>query len=530
MRNFAQLFTQLDQATTAIEKVSALAEYFRKTTDEDRIWAMAILSHHRPKRKVSTTLLRTWAIDFGDIPDWLFDESHQVVGDLAETIALILPKPTEASDHSLSYWIDYIKALGDLAESKKEERIYSAWRCLEATERFVFNKLVTGGFRVNVSQKIMVQALAKYTNIQESTLAHRLVGNWTPDTITFSALILSENPLDDISKPYPFYQSYVLEEGPESLGAPREWQAERKWDGIRGQIIIRNEKIFVWSGAEELITDKFPEYKPLASLLPHGIVLDGEIMPFKEGKFLPFQELQARINRKTVTKGILQKTPVVIIVYDLLEWQGEDIRSRPLAERRVLLEQMLDRYDTKGILLLSDIVSFNDWPSLYQERVDSRKYSSKGIMLKHRSSSYQSGRKRGNWWKWKAPPLTIDAVMLYAQSGQSRPANLFSKFTFAVWKEDLLVPFTKADSGLTNEEYEEITKWARKNTLERFGPVRSVTPHYVFEIAFDGIQRSSRHKSGVTLRFPRISRWRKDKTKDEANSLDDLLALLELYG
>ncbi len=530
MNQFAQLFLQLDQTTKTNAKVAALADYFAIATEEDKLWTIAILSHRRPKRTVNTTLLRTWAAELSQVPPWLFEETYHIVGDLAETIANILPPPRQTSDYTLTYWIEYVQALGQLEEAERKIKVWEAWDQLHGAERFVFNKLITGGFRIGVSQKLMVRALSKYTEIEENILAHRLMGNWTPQITTFQKLVLEADPNEDISKPYPFYLAYALADEPEELGAIEDWQVERKWDGIRGQIIVRENAVFVWSRGEELVTEKFPEFHELANQLPNGTVLDGEIMPFKEDQPLPFNILQTRIGRKNVTKSILNKAPVVLIAYDLLECEGEDIRSRPIAERRALLEGLLEEYSTNGIILLSEVVEASDWEGLKEERAQSRAHFSEGLMLKKKDSVYQAGRKRGDWWKWKVDPLTIDAVMIYAQRGHGRRANLFSDFTFAVWNGEKLVPFTKAYSGLKDEEFKEITAWVKKNTVERFGPVRSVTPTHVFEIAFEGIQKSSRHKSGVALRFPRISRWRKDKPLAEANTLEDLQQLLEVYG
>lgn len=530
MKHFAQLFTELDQTTKTNIKVKALAAYFERVDDQDRMWTMALLSHRRPKRTVTTTLLRQWAAEYSLLPQWLFEESYHVVGDLAETIALVLPQPNQESHFSLTYWIDFIKALGPLEETEKREQVLAAWKQLSPTERFVFNKIITGGMRIGVSQKLMVRALSQYTGQEESSLAHRLMGQWTPDNTTFEALILSENSLDDISKPYPFYLAYQLDGEAEELGSPDEWQAEHKWDGIRGQLIVRKETLFLWSRGEELVTAQFPEYAPLAKLLPDGTVIDGEILPFKEGHPLSFQQLQTRLGRKNVTKKILQTAPVILMAYDLLEWQGEDIRAQSMQARRSRLEQLLEQHPTNGLVQLSPIVPYTEWETLRQERAIARQKHSEGIMLKRKTSPYLSGRKRGDWWKWKVDPLTIDAVMIYAQRGHGRRANLFTDFTFAVWQEEKLVPFTKAYSGLTDKEFGEITAWVRKHTVDRFGPVRSVTPFHVFEIAFEGIQVSKRHKSGVALRFPRILRWRKDKGAAEANTLADLEAILAQYG
>jgi len=398
--------------------------------------------------------------------------------------------------------------------------------------RGLFNKVVTGGFRVGVSQKLMTRALAQATGIEETTLAHRLMGDWSPDTTTFHDLILADDPSADLSKPYPFYLAYQLDDPPETLGAVADWLIERKWDGIRGQVILRDRQHFVWSRGEELITDRFPEFAALVDFLPSGTVLDGEILAWDRARAapLPFALLQKRIGRKTVPKTLLAEAPVILKAYDLLEWEGADIRARPLSERRARLEDLLATVPTDAPLRLSPQVDGADWTEIAAARAEARAAGAEGLMLKRRVSPYQVGRKKGDWWKWKVDPLSIDAVMIYAQQGHGRRANLFTDFTFAVWNGTDLVPFTKAYSGLTDAEFREITGWVRKNTLERFGPVRSVKPEHVFEIHFEGIQNSPRHKSGVALRFPRMSRWRRDKPVHEANSLDDLKEMLAQYG
>ncbi|TRX62173.1 ATP-dependent DNA ligase [Fulvivirga sp. M361] len=529
MKRFAALFTQLDQTTKTLVKVESLASYFSEVDDQDKLWTIAILSHRRPKRPVNSTMIKQWAAELSGVPFWLFEESYHVVGDLAETIALILPEPSSQSEEGLSYWIWFIKSMTQDGEEEKKAKMKQAWSCLSAVERFVFNKLLTGGFRMGVSQKLMTRALAKSTGLDENVLAHRLMGNWTPDTTTFADLILSEDPKEDDSRPYPFYLAYALEDAPGSLGNHSDWLAERKWDGIRGQIIIRNDELYVWSRGEELVTDKYPEYHEFKSILPHGTVIDGEILPFKEGKPLPFAQLQTRIGRKNLTKGILEKSPVIFKAYDLLEWEAKDTREWPLKKRRERLASIVKEFSSES-LKISDEVVFSSWHELGIEQERSREYYSEGIMLKRLDSTYRSGRKKGDWWKWKVEPLTIDAVMIYAMRGHGRRANLYTDYTFAVWDGDQLVPFTKAYSGLTDAEIHEVDRYVKKNTIERFGPVRSVTPELVFEIAFEGINKSTRHKSGVALRFPRIKRWRKDKPKEEANTIADLLSLLDIYG
>ncbi|MGB5977498.1 MAG: ATP-dependent DNA ligase, partial [Cyclobacteriaceae bacterium] len=390
--------------------------------------------------------------------------------------------------------------------------------------------LMTGGFRLGVSQALVVRAVAEVTDIVKAVVAHRIMGNWSPQDETFETLILEESKSDDLSKPYPFYLAYALESEPGDLGEPSDWQAEWKWDGIRSQFIYRGGNIFIWSRGEELITDKFPELHGLQAYLPDDIVIDAEIMPFKDGKPLPFASLQTRIGRKNVSKAILKKAPAVLFAYDLLELNGEDLREMPMQKRRELLEEIAEEASRSGVLLLSPTVDFQSWSQLAELREKSREYYAEGFMLKHKNSPYKVGRKRGDWWKWKVEPLSIDGVLIYAQKGHGRRADLYSDYTFAVWNGDTLVPFAKAYSGLTDKEMKKVDYFVKRNTKERFGPVRTVKPELVFEIGFEGIQESSRHKSGVAVRFPRILRWRLDKKPEEANTLEELQSLLAVYG
>ncbi len=524
MRHFTSLFTELDQTTKTLSKIQALVNYFDIATNEDKLWAIAILSHRRPKRSVNASLLALWASELSHLPAWLFEESHHVVGDLAETITLVLPSPREVSAETLTFWIEFIRSLDPLTVDQKKEKIRWAWDRLDAMERFVFNKLLTGGFRIGVSQQLMVKALAKHAKVKENVIAHRLMGNWSPDFSTFQELVLSEDTLD-LSRPYPFYLAYALEGPVSDLGELADWQAEWKWDGIRGQVIVRKGELFVWSRGEELVTDKYPEFAVFLDLLPDGTVIDGEILPFKNDMPLSFNKLQTRIGRKTLSQKQLKDVPVAFVTYDLLEWQGNDVRGWPLHERRKILAELCDV--GSSVLRLSPTVNVETWEHLAEERMRARTLFSEGIMLKRKDSIYRDGRRRGDWWKWKIDPFVIDAVMIYAMSGHGRRANLFTDYTFAVWKDDQLVPFAKAYSGLTDEEIRAVDRWIKQNTIEKFGPVRSVKPELVFEIAFEGIAKSTRHKSGIALRFPRINRWRKDKAIEEANTLEDLVKVLE---
>lgn len=530
MKRFAKLFKRFDETTKTNVKVAALVDYFNDAPPNEKVWAIAIMSHRRPKRPVTTTALRAWCQELTLIPDWLFDETYHVVGDLAETIAKLLPDTEGAEDRGLVYWVELLIALRDKSEEEKKTTILAAWNALEPFERFIFNKLLTGGFRMGVSQKLMTRALALHLGKDENEIAHRLMGSWDPATITFEKLLLDDSVGADLSKPYPFFLAYPLEDGLESLGNPTDWLAEYKWDGIRGQLIVRNGAVFVWSRGEELVTQQYPEFENAAHLLPDGTVLDGEILVYKDDAIQGFHLLQKRIGRKSVGKKMLEEAPVVLRCYDLLEWQGVDLRAKPQIERRLLLGEVLQGLPENNLLQCSALVSFSSWDELILRREESRAMNSEGLMLKAKEAVYGVGRKKGGWWKWKVEPLTIDAVLIYAMRGHGRRANLYTDYTFAVWDGDVLVPFTKAYSGLTDEEFRQVDRFVKQHTVDRFGPVRSVTPELVFEIAFEGIQKSTRHKSGIALRFPRMKRWRKDKPTREANTLADLQKMLAQYG
>ncbi|MEO6187839.1 MAG: ATP-dependent DNA ligase [Ginsengibacter sp.] len=528
---FAQLVRELSASTKTNEKLQSLVDYFAIAPDSDKVWVIAIFSGRRPRRAVNSRLMRDWCAEITNYPAWLFDECYHTVGDLAETLALLLPETKEQIqvNESLSHYLEKFISIEKQDESIRKRFIVDSWSQMNRDERFVFNKLITGSFRIGVSQKTIVNALAKTVHLSASEIAHRISGNWDPVITGFNELLSESTSITDFSKPYPFYLAYALESEPGELGVPEEWQAEWKWDGIRGQMIKRNDELFIWSRGEELMTDKFPEYYILKDLLPNGIVLDGEIIPAVDGKPLPFSVLQTRIGRKNIGKKQLQEAPISFFAYDLLEFNYEDWREKSLTERRNKLEEIVVPIKNKAIQI-SEIISFNSWIDLAELRKSSREMNSEGIMLKRKNSDYRVGRKRGDWWKWKIDALTIDCVMVYAQKGSGRRSNLYTDYTFAVKDGDQLTVFTKAYSGLTDKEFAQIDNFVKRNSIEKFGPVRTVKPELVFEIAFEGIAASNRHKSGVALRFPRMSRWRKDKTVDEINTIEDLKAMLNMYG
>lgn len=523
MKDFCELYYRLDSTNSTNEKVLSLSNYFDAAAAEDKIHTLALLSGRRPKRSIGTNQLKEWAAEISGISPWLFDECYDVVGDLAETIALLLPNSKSKFDQSLCEVMLTLETLRKESDDEKKAKITAYWLQMNSSERFVFNKLITGGFRVGVSQKLVVKAIAKSTGIHEDNISHRLMGNWEAAKTSFDQLILSDNANDALSKPYPFYLAYALEEEPEELGNLTDWIAEYKWDGIRGQLIFRKGEMFLWSRGEELVTEKYPELQALKYILPDDVVIDAEILAYKDGNPMPFQALQKRIGRINVSKKMLVEIPVVLMAYDVLEWNGEDVRNQPIENRKKCLNQLANLHPN---LHISEPILFHSWIELKEIRLNAPQIGSEGLMLKHRHSVYETGRKRGNWWKWKVDARTVDAVLIYAQKGHGRRANLYTDFTFAVWDGDRLVPFTKAYSGLTDKELKEVDDFVKKNTIEKFGPVRSVTPELVFEIAFEGIGLSPRHKSGVALRFPRISRWRKDKNLREADTLQTLKSLI----
>jgi len=531
MKAFAEMITALGTSTKTNEKLELLSNYFATADDADKVWVIALFSGRRPKRIVNSSLLKAWCREITRLPEWLFEEAYHTVGDLAESIALMLPEANEenTAGHSLSWFTRQLITLEKKEEAEKKQFVTSSWMQMNKDERFVFNKLLTGNFRIGVSQKMIVNALAKTVQAEPNLIAHRISGNWDPGKVSFSALLSNEGGATDFSKPYPFYLAYALNGPVHELGKEEEWQAEWKWDGIRGQLIKRNGEIFVWSRGEELMTDKFPEYHSLAQVLPDGIVLDGEIIPSQESKPLPFALLQTRIGRKNITKKNLQEVPISFFAYDILEYEHNDIREQPLTARRKLLEEIVTKTGHPAILL-SAVINFSSWDELTATRTGSRENGAEGLMLKRKSSTYQVGRKTGDWWKWKIDPLVIDAVMIYAQKGHGRRSNLYTDYTFAVKDGEKLVSFAKAYSGLTDKEFSQVDYFVKNNSLEKFGPVRTVKPELVFEIAFEGIAASNRHKSGVALRFPRINRWRQDKKADEINTLEDLKKMLETYG
>jgi len=545
MREFSRLYAELDATTSTTRKLAALQDYFGRADAADAAWAVYFLAGGKPRQAVPTGLLKQCAMEYAQIDEWLFEECYHSVGDLAETIAHVLPPPKGSSDLGLARWMEErIAPLRGADPAVIRTALFAAWDELDWQGRFLLAKLIGGGFRVGVSRLLVTRALASVAQLDPKLVAQRMVG-WTdgrarPDARRFAALIASADGQDaqlQGGQPYPFFLAHPLLETPATLGPLSDWQVEWKYDGIRAQLVRRQGSNWLWSRGEELITDRFPELAALA--LPDGTVIDGEIVirltesgP-QADRVAPFPDLQKRIGRKNLTARLLADLPAGLIAYDLLEQDGQDLRSLPQHERRSRLETLVQAHASPALMLAPQIAA-GDWEALARLRSTSRERGVEGMMLKQREARYGVGRTRnvGTWWKWKVDPYSIDAVLIYAQAGHGRRASLYTDYTFAVWDapddqgERKLVPFAKAYSGLTDAEIAVVDQAIRKTTIEKFGPVRSVKPSMVFEIGFEGIALSSRHKAGIAVRFPRILRQRLDKTIEQADTLASLRALL----
>lgn len=557
MKRFTQLYTGLDQTSRADEKMAALTSYFRQAPPADAAWGLHFLYGRKLPRLLTAADLRAWAAEEAGLPLWLVDECCQAVGDLAETAALLLPKNESHLALSLSQLVEQrLLPMRARPESAKS-LLLQTWREMSAEERFVWNKLVTGGLRGSVAQALVGRALAAVAGIDYPVMTHRLMGRWEPTTADFCRLIGGCEPhRPDPAQPYPFFLASTLDHAPAGLGDLAEWQIEWKWDGLRAQLIRRQDLVLLWSRGEEMVTETFPEIAAAGRALPEGTVLDGEVAAWKGEQPQPFASVQRRLGRRKVSAKMQAEAPVAFLAFDLLEWAGEDWRPRPLTERRRQLEialaeaarrplawegqasprpaQTLELFEQFAspppfelLLRLSPLIRPATWKELTGWQRASRERQADGLMLKRLSSAYGVGRPRGDWWKWKADPLVMDAVLINAQLGHGQLAHLYTDYTFGAWHEGKLVPVAKASAGLTEEEVLEIDAFVRANTIARFGPVHGVQPGLVFELAFESVQESTRHKAGLALRFPRLRRWRRDKQPEEADTLESLRALVK---
>lgn len=523
MQLFTRLYTELDSTTRTLEKVRALERYFTEAKPEDAVWGLYFLVGRKIKRAVTTRLLRDWLAEEAGVPHWIIDESYDAVGDLAETLALLLPNAGTTSRMPLHELVETrIVPLKQAELARQQSIVARTWRELDSQQRLVWHKLITGEFRVGVARTLVARALANVAGVPPAIMAHRLMGHWEPTAEDYALLMQGDSGQPNPGRPYPFFLAHPLEADPSTLGPVEDWQVEWKWDGIRAQIIRRHEQVLVWSRGEELMTDRFPEIADAGRELPDGTVLDGEIMAWRDGEPLPFATLQLRIGRKRADMKLLEHAPTAFVAYDLLEWQGQDIRNQPLEERRALVAGLLQKLPKGLAIEFSPTIGASSWEELDSLRTGCRQRAVEGLMLKRVSSPYGVGRPRGDWWKWKTDPYSVDAVLIYAQRGSGRRASLYTDYTFGLWHEGQLVPIAKAYSGLTDAEINEVDRFVRRNTLDKHGPVRIVRPELVFELHFEGIQVSKRHKTGLAVRFPRMAHWRKDKKPAEADTLETL--------
>ena len=532
MKDFVELYKNLDSTNSTNQKVEYLVEYLEHVSAEDAAWSVYLFGDGTFKRPVTTTQMREVTYRLAELPEWLFEDAYAEVGDLAETISLCLDRGTRPEQQiqlpeRLSEWMDALSSLREDEPSEQEEQLAEWYEVLGTDQIFVLNKLIMGGLRVGVSTGLIAKAIAKIADIDQATVKFRLSGDWSPTAQAYRTLISADTEDVDRSRPYPYFLASPLEESPEQKGSPSEWLVEWKWDGMRGQLIKREGEVVLWSRGQELITETFPEIAESARALPDGLVLDGELLAWEDNRPMPFYELQRRIGRKNVSKSLMDEVPVRFFTYDLMEFQGEDIREKPVETRRDRLESL----PKPGRIDISPTIEADTWDAYRAKRSAASDRRVEGLMLKRLGSPYRTGRKRGDWWKWKVEPYTIDGVLMYAKAGHGKRANLYSDLTFGVWRADgEIVPIAKAYSGLTDKQLSDLDNWIKSNTIERYGPVRSVELEHVFEIAFSGLAPSNRHKSGISLRFPRISRWRHDKTPKEANTLEDVEQLLDAYA
>jgi DNA ligase-1 len=528
MHRFAALYAELDRTASTLAKREAIADYLRDAPPGDAAWAVYVLGGGKLRRLATSTELRTALAESTGYADWLIEESYEQVGDLAETIALMLPEGDGSlADAPLETWMEQrLPALSKLESAERIAQLQAWWRALRPAQVFLLNKLITGSLRVGVSHRLVVQAIAQWSGQPTDLIAHRMSGQWKPAADALTALTQPAGDDEHLAdRPYPFFLASPLEHEVDTLGEVSEWMAEWKWDGIRAQLMRRDGHVGLWSRGEERLDGRFPEIEMAAAALKADAVLDGEILAWDADTALPrpFTALQKRIGKLKPGAKLLASAPVCFMAYDLLEYNGSDLREIPLHERRAMLAELIDGVDP--VLMLSSPVIADSWASLATERQQSRERQTEGLMLKRLDSPYRVGRKRGDWWKWKVDPYTLDAVLLYAQPGHGRRSGLFTDYTFGVWDGDTLVPVAKAYSGLDDKEIGQLDRWIRAHTTDRFGPVRAVEATHVFELAFEAVQLSSRHKSGVATRFPRILRWRTDKGIADADKLDDLRRL-----
>ncbi|MBT5377938.1 MAG: ATP-dependent DNA ligase [Opitutae bacterium] len=532
MNHFTQLFQSVDSVSGTNQRIRYLREYFEESKPEDSIWACWFLDGNRVKNLIRLKDLKILVADVCSLPLWLVEDSHEVVGDLAETLSLLLKSFAKGKEPiPLSTVVEkFILPLSSMNVEEKCRTIKDAWARLRPEDLLPYHKLMMGAFRMGISNGNLCRALGDINNVPPAIIAQRMMGKWQPGDRTLQNIIVSATTEEDLNAPVPFCLASPLMAKVNTLGDNAEWQIEWKWDGIRAQLIKSHSGTLIWSRGGESVGGAFPEILEAAKLLPKGVCLDGEILAWNQNGLMPFHDLQRRLGRKSPGVQIQRTVPTRFIAYDIIRFAGEDLRNKVLVKRRHLLEQLVTSLPSQYPIGISRPVEAGNWEEYQILRDESREKGVEGFMLKHIESRYNPGRKKGGWYKWKIAPLEADMVLVGAQMGHGRRANIFSDYSLAVWHKDELVVVAKAYSGLTDNEILKVDKQIRKTIIGKFGPVRSVKPMIVFQVAFEGVQRSRRRKTGVGLRFPRIQRWRQDKLPEEAGHLDEIMALGQLQN
>lgn len=524
MQNFIELFKNLDSLNSTNRKLILLKEYFKTEKEENLDFAIYLLSGKKRKKLVSTKLLKELLLKFANLDEWVFEECYAEVGDFAETVNLLLPiSYNNLANCDLKR--DYISLTNITKLEDKINYILQCWQTYNFYARFLFNKIISGTLRIGVSDGLVIKALSEVFSISPHSCAQILMGNWNPTSTTICSK-LKNNNIKPVSTPYPFClaQTFDKQIEPTKLS---EWIIEKKYDGIRCQIIKRNNEVYIWSRGEEILNEQFPDLIDAFQALDNGTVIDGELLAYTTNfEIDSFNKLQKRLNKKNPSKKLILEIPCFVIAYDILEFNGKDIRFYPLKERKLILSELC-KSKTISLLKISEEYTFKNWDEVVTFKSTCKRNHCEGLMFKKIDEIYVSGKRVNSWIKWKFQPYTLDAILLYAQKGRGKRSGLYTDYSFGLWNNNELVPFAKAYSGLSNKEIHELNQWIKQNTLEKFGTVRLVKPQHVFEIAFEGINISKRHKSGFAVRFPRILRWRKDKLVHEANHIEDLKKLIE---
>ncbi len=594
MIHFTRLFNELDETNHTVEQLAALERYFKAAPAADAAWALHLLIGAKAPRALKNSQLREWISTVADLPTWLVDESCETVGDIAETLALLLPDPpTVPAGGSLALHrliTERLLPLAGLGPEARRDLVVTTWRELDGAQRFIWNKLITGSFRIGVSRTQVARALGKTAGVSASVMAHRLLGFQEPTEAAFRALLAAESANENFG-PYPFQTANAIKSAepagdptiesldlfprlvgapgtgptitrPEELGSASDWQAEWLLDGLRVQVMRRGDAVLIWSQDEELLNPEFPEIAEAAQLLPDGTVLDGDLVVWPASDVCPGTraDIQQRLSHATPGAGLQRKLPVVFIAQDIIEAAEIDQRGRPLLARRRQLAEVLapaaDRHretqatrpasgSTDGSQMdlfgsppaaaahhapfrfrAASLVSFGSWEQLASLRREARDHGAAGLILKRTESCYGASVETSAWWIWPIEPLRINAVLIAALPGHGNSPRAFSDYTFAVWCDDELVPFAKTGTGLTEIGFRAMDDFIRAHITGKFGPVRSVKAELVFELEFDSVQTSTRHKSGLVVRSARIHRRRPELSAAEADTLEALRLLV----